>query len=285
MQSFSNDKLAVLGRVHKAEDATQAYNAAVAAGFKRINLDIMFGLPKQSLEEALEDVQLATATGVGHISRYQLTLEPNTLFAAKPPAGLPDEDVLVEMEEEGGAWLRQQGFRPYEVSAWVRDGGGDARQANGVVDSPALHNLNYWQFGDYIGLGAGAHSKITLPPAGGNVSEAGHRVYRARRPRSPDKYISSPHSYSRSSEIIAGSGHLTAGELVYEFMLNALRLVDGFPLALFSDRTGLDAAIIQAEIGRGEELGLLVRDGDRLKPTQRGRQLTDDAILLFSDKA
>lgn len=337
VQSFSNNKLAVLGRVHKGEDAIQAYNAAVAAGFERINLDIMFALPNQSLAEAMEDVRLACATEVGHISRYQLTLEPNTLFAAEPPAGLPDEDAIVAMEEEGGAWLRQQGFRQYEVSAWARDSrvakgdgakvaeavraddrnaeagsaeAGDDRMGKPLIDSPALHNMNYWEFGDYVGLGAGAHSKITVPATDtGAGNGQGHKVFRLRRPRSPAKYMNgfrnnashAPHTNSTThdarnnasnttrnsasrSEIIVGAGNISRSELIYEFMLNALRLVDGFSLSLFSDRTGLDPAIIKGEIEKGEELGLLVLEGDWLKPTQRGRQLLNDTILLFSGK-
>lgn len=287
VQSFDDAKLAGLGRVHKAQDALAAYNAAIAAGFTRINLDIMFGLPNQSPAAAMHDVRLAsgaatytlgdmaeTSIAVEHISRYQLTMEPNTLFASAPPAGLPNEETILVMEEEGGALLREKGFTRYEVSAWARD---LSNSGGSSTAGRAIHNLNYWNFGDYVGLGAGAHSKITVPdaPELKSTSEQGYSVYRERRQRSPDKYM-------HNSKLVGGARRLTRDELIYEFMLNALRLIEGFPLSLFQDTTGLPSDIISGKINQGEELGLLVQEADWLKPSDRGMQLLNDTVLLFA---
>lgn len=314
-QSFNNKKLAALGRVHRAEDSVNAYHSAVAAGFTRINLDIMFALPNQSCTDAMEDLRRAIELAPEHISRYQLTLEPNTLFAVAPPPGLPAEELVIAMEEEGGHLLRDHGFAQYEVSAWAHkstykstnksssksiDSSRPQRisdAANSCVPpsadaAQARHNLNYWRFGDYLGLGAGAHSKISLLDA--SISDSCYGVHRERKHRSPDKYM-------REESRVAGVRKLSSEELVYEFMLNALRLVGGFPLSLFCETTGLDPLVLQDNLQRGVDLGLLlveeVNTGGTpttnaaitenaiikwVKPSQRGMQMLDDAIILFS---
>ena len=310
-QSFDNKKLAALGRVHRAEDSVNAYHSAVAAGFTRINLDIMFALPNQSCADAMEDLRRAIELAPEHISRYQLTLEPNTLFAVAPPPGLPAEELVIAMEEEGGHLLRDQGYAQYEVSAWAYKSTNkntskstDSSRSQRISDAAnscvipnadaaqARHNLNYWRFGDYLGLGAGAHSKISLLDA--SISDSCYGVHRDRKHRSPDKYM-------REESRVAGMRKLSSEELVYEFMLNALRLVGGFPLSLFCETTGLDPLVLQDNLQRGVDLGLLLVEevnaggtptadakviGDTaikwVKPSQRGMQMLDDAIILFS---
>ena len=300
-QSFDNEKLAALGRVHRAEDSVNAYHSAVAAGFTRINLDIMFALPNQSCTDAMEDLRRAIELAPEHISRYQLTLEPNTLFAVTPPPGLPAEELVIAMEEEGGVLLRDQGYVQYEVSAWAYKSTNkntskstDSSRPQRISDADnscvlpnadaaqARHNLNYWRFGDYLGLGAGAHSKISL------LGDSCYGIHRERKHRSPDKYM-------REESRVAGVKKLSSEELVYEFMLNALRLVGGFPLSLFCETTGLDPLVLQDNLQRGVDLGLLlveeVNAGGTptadatikwVKPSQRGMQMLDDAIILFS---
>ena len=260
IQSFNDEMLRNLGRVHTARAAEDAFHAAVAAGFSRINLDIMFAVPKQSITEAMDDIKKAVALKPQHISWYQMTLEPNTLFAAYPPEGIPDDGSIEVMENKGFEILQQNGFNSYEVSAWT------CNQKEGR----AQHNLNYWQFGDYVGIGAGAHSKITMPNG---------RVLRERRIRQPNKYMI-------SDDQVGGCRTLQQDDLVYEFMLNAMRLREGFTLELFSQRTGLPFECLLPGIKKAQELGLMEsnngQDNGWIVATDRGRRVLNDVILLFS---
>ncbi len=249
IQSFDDAKLAVLGRSHTADDARRAIDIALAH-CERVNLDLMYALPEQTLAEARRDVDTAIATGVGHVSAYHLTLEPNTAFAHAPPP-LPDADLAADMQETVEASLTDAGYRQYETSAFAKPG------------QRCAHNLNYWNFGDYLGIGAGAHSKIS--------DHAGIR--REARPRHPKDWLADP--VTRAWLPVAPE------DLPGEFMMNALRLVDGFPPALFAERTGLSLERIResALAARREEL-LDVAD-ECLKPTPRGRRFLNRLIAHF----
>ena len=268
-QSFCDSQLKRLGRVHVAQDGLDAFAAARQAGFDSINLDLMYGLPQQTQEDALADLRQAIQLQPEHISHYQLTLEPNTRFHAEPPTGLPDDELVAGIEQQAAELLQGEGFVQYEVSAWAREG------------KRAKHNLNYWQFGDYLGLGAGAHSKLSFPASAQN-----HKIVREWKYRSPTTYMD-------SAKQLGGQRLLTADDLAYEFMLNALRLVDGFPLALFGETTGLADSIIMPNINKGKQLGLLDlvpagpdfsgnRNGNYLVPSTRGREMLNELIELFA---
>jgi oxygen-independent coproporphyrinogen-3 oxidase len=227
VQSFQPRLLKALGRIHSDEDAETAFQAARRAGFERINLDLMFALPDQTLAEADEDVARALALAPDHLSYYQLTLEPNTPFYQAPPS-LPDEDQAWQIQEQGHERLKAAGFASYEVSAWA--------QEKSRIDQRCRHNLNYWQFGDYIGLGAGAHGKLTLPQH--------NQVLRTQLPASPGSYEREIERHPPSAEPGALPGRVTevtAQDRRFEFLLNALRLSSGFSVSLFEARTGLSA--------------------------------------------
>ena len=263
IQSFNDEMLKNLGRIHTARAAEDAFHAAVAAGFSRINLDIMFAVPKQSIAAAMDDIKKAVALKPQHISWYQMTLEPNTLFAAYPPEGIPDDESIEVMENKGFEILQQNGFNSYEVSAWTCN----------QTEGQARHNLNYWQFGDYVGIGAGAHSKITMPNG---------RVLRERRIRQPNKYMISDNQ-------AVDCRILQNDDLIYEFMLNAMRLREGFTPELFNQRTGLPFECLLPGIKKAQELGLMGlieknngQDTRWIVATDRGRKVLNDVILLFS---
>jgi putative oxygen-independent coproporphyrinogen III oxidase len=252
-QSFDSQRLAALGRIHSPDETRRAATELHAAGLDNFNLDLMYALPGQDVEAAVRDVEGALALNPAHVSHYQLTIEPGTVFAAQPPA-LPDEDVAADMLTECGQRFADAGFAQYEVSAYARRG----RQCR--------HNVNYWEFGDYLGVGAGAHGKLTFPASGAIV-----RTLQLREPR---RYLASvPAAVTRKG--------VSAQELPFEFMLNALRLVDGFDAATFSQRTGLAwqevAQPVSALIGRG----LLVREGSRYKPSPRGMAFLNELLLSF----
>jgi putative oxygen-independent coproporphyrinogen III oxidase len=251
IQSFDDRKLAALGRIHSGLEARRAIDIA-QRHFERVNLDLMVALPEQTLEEARDDIATAIATGVSHLSAYHLTLEPNTSFAHAPPP-LPDEDAAADMLEQVEADLIAAGFEHYETSAYAKPG------------QRCVHNLNYWQFGDYLGIGAGAHSKIS--DHGGLRREA--------RPRHPKDYLADPDT--RDWQAIAPE------DLPGEFMMNALRLTDGVPLAWFSERTGLPLEAIQKSALAGRHQGLLEVAADRLRPTALGRRFLNRLIGLFLD--
>jgi len=256
-QSFSDEALAVLGRVHQAAAIHASFGAARAAGFDNINLDIMYALPGQGVEQALADIDAAVDLGPEHISWYHLTLEPNTVFHARPPAGLPDEAMAADIQDAGSVRLAEAGFAQYEVSAWTQEG------------RPSAHNLNYWTFGDYLAAGAGAHAKVT--------TTAG--VFRYSRPANPEGYMSSLEAESPSLEPVA----VSAPDLAFEFMLNALRLTGGFSLDGFVARTGLPVESIAGKLATLEAQGLIRRldDGVRIVPSERGFELLNELQAAF----
>lgn len=258
VQSFDDQKLAVLGRIHDANEARRAYAAARTAGFDNINLDLMYGLPAQSTRSALADLEQAISLQPEHISHYQLTIEPNTLFHHAPPAGLPDDDLGWEQQTACQSLLAEQGYQHYEVSAWSRPG------------RAASHNLNYWQFGDYLGIGAGAHGKITLP--------AENRVVRRVRVRQPRAYLE-----RHGPERIASEFDLSPTDLVFEFMLNATRLRHGFTLQLFQDNTGLPGEVLRNALKPALDKGLVAYDGQKIVPTELGFGFLNDLQALFLD--
>jgi len=254
IQSFHPGQLQILGRIHGRGEALAAAQAARAAGFDNFNLDLMFGLPQQTQDEALTDLRTALALQPAHLSVYQLTLEPNTLFHAQPPA-LPDDDSIAVMQEALQAELAGAGFAQYEVSAYARAG------------SRCRHNLNYWQFGDYLGIGAGAHAKIT--DANGIT-----RQWKVKQPRD---YLDA----AATPGVQGGEQRLTAEDAAFEFMLNALRLTEGVTVDLFTERTGLPLATIESALAQAQQRGLLSPNAALLQPTVTGRRFLNDLITLF----
>jgi oxygen-independent coproporphyrinogen-3 oxidase len=252
IQSFDDAKLTALGRIHSGAEARRAIDIA-QKNFERVNLDLMYALPQQTLDEARRDIDTAIATGVSHISAYHLTLEPNTAFHHAPPP-LPDDDLAADMQDMVEAQLAAAGFAHYETSAFARSG------------QRCQHNLNYWQFGDYLGIGAGAHSKISdNSPHGGICREA--------RPRHPQAYLAAP--VTRDWQPVA------AEDLQGEFMMNALRLTDGVALELFSERTGLPLSAIEKSALAGRQAGLLDTANGRLRPTEQGQRFLNRLLALF----
>jgi oxygen-independent coproporphyrinogen-3 oxidase len=256
VQSFDADALGRLGRIHGPGEAVEALQSAREAGFDNINLDLMFGLPGQSVTRAMADVERAISLRPEHISYYQLTLEPNTAFHKAPPK-LPAEDSVWKIQQQGHALLAAAGYRRYEVSAFAQSG----RQCR--------HNLNYWRFGDYMGVGAGAHGKLSDPRA--------RRVARRWRLRGPGSYLQS----AGSKEALAGESVLEEADLKLEFMMNALRLRDGFSPALFQGRTGLSFTSVESLIREGVERGLIENRGTGIAATPRGYRFLDDLVSLF----
>ncbi len=253
VQSFDDAKLAALGRVHGADEARRALGAALAI-FPAVNADLMYALPQQSLEEALADVDVAVAAGVTHLSAYHLTLEPDTNFFRFPPP-LPDDEVAADMQEGIEALLGAAGFEHYETSAFAKPG------------MRARHNVNYWSFGDYIGIGAGAHGKIS----------SAERILREVRERKPLTYLQS----ALAGNAVFESREVAEAELPFEFMLNALRLVDGFEADLFRRRTGLEPAVIEPQLAAAETAGLLERDLTRIRPTEKGQRFLNELLESF----
>ncbi len=272
IQSFDDEQLKALGRIHGRDEALRAAEAARAAGFGNFadgtearaarqgrrdcgfNLDLMFGLPGQTPEQAVNDIRTAIEQRPTHLSAYQLTIEPNTLFHARPPA-LPDDDAIWDMQQAIQAELAAAGFEQYEVSAYSKPG------------RECRHNLNYWQFGDYLGLGAGAHGKLTR-------NNAIARTWKVKHPVAYLKTAGTPAS-------IGGVRQLTQKDVVAEFMLNALRLTDGFPTALFTARTGLPLGVAATPLREAQRRDLLIEDGAALRPTERGRRFLNNLVELF----
>jgi oxygen-independent coproporphyrinogen-3 oxidase len=249
IQSFDDKKLAALGRIHSGAEARRAIDMA-QKHFERVNLDLMYALPEQTLGEARHDIETAIATGISHISAYHLTLEPNTAFHHAPPP-LPDDDLAADMQDMGEERLAAAGFAHYETSAFAKPG------------QQCRHNLNYWTFGDYLGIGAGAHSKIS--------DHTGIR--REARPRHPRDYLADP--AKRDWQTVAPE------DLPGEFMMNALRLTAGVPLDLFAERTGLPLSAIEKSALAGRQDGLLEIADGYLRPTERGRRFLNRLIGLF----
>jgi oxygen-independent coproporphyrinogen-3 oxidase len=258
VQSFDDALLGAIGRIHGGEEAHGAAEAARAAGFERVNLDLMYGLPGQTVAQAEADLEQALALGPGHVSWYQLTLEPNTVFWSRPPA-LPDEDTVADMERAAHARLRDAGLARYEISAWARG-----------VEARCRHNLNYWRFGDYLGIGAGAHGKLTLAAEGA--------IERRAKVRAPAGYL----ARAAGPERIADRRRLSAGDAAFEFLLNALRLPEGFSQADFAERTGLPFAWLRAPLAEAEDRGLLERAADGVRPTTLGLDFHNDLLALFA---
>lgn len=255
IQSFDSTMLQRLGRIHDGLEAQNAIDAAKVAGFDNFNLDLMFALPNQSLNGALEDLRIATEFEPTHLSRYQLTLEPNTLFHHQPPQ-LPDEDLAWEMQQAGNHMLVSQGYRQYEVSAWAQDG------------KESRHNRNYWEFGDYLGIGAGAHGKLTDPQSGS--------IFRIWKHRHPEAYMQRD-----SGTFVAGQSKLDQQDLPFEFMLNALRLIEGVSRRSFSQRTGLADDSLDEIILQLVSEGLLAENNDRIVATERGQRYLNEVIARF----
>ena len=249
VQSIDERMLAALGRIHSAGEARRAIDAALAS-FDNVNIDLMYALPGQTPAMARADLDEALQFGLPHVSAYQLTLEPNTVFWSKPPA-LPEHDVAADMQATIEEILKQNGFQHYETSAFARPG------------RRCRHNLNYWQFGDYLGIGAGAHGKLSFPD----------RVTRHARAKQPTEYMKPDARVEEST--------VSAAELPFEFMLNALRLVEGFDAALFGERTGLPFQIVQSRLEEVEKRGLVARDWKRIQPTERGRRFLNDLLEAF----
>ncbi len=256
VQSFDDGHLRAIGRIHDAAQARAAVEAARRAGFDHLNLDLMFGLPGQDRSTGLRDLQEAIDLAPEHLSWYQLTLEPHTPFANAPPP-LPDEEEIVALWEAGRERLAAAGYGQYEVSAYARAG------------HRCRHNLNYWTFGDYLGIGAGAHGKITDAPGG--------RILRYHKQRSPQAYL----RMAGTPERIRGERWLDADEVVFEFMMNVLRLPEGGDHALFEARTGLPCARVRPRLETLAEEGWLVFDGDRFRASERGARYLDDLVARF----
>jgi putative oxygen-independent coproporphyrinogen III oxidase len=254
IQSFDDAMLRALGRIHDGAQARAAIDVA-QRHFENFNLDLMYALPGQDLADCVRDAEAALAVAPPHLSLYQLTLEPNTVFAKYPPSDLPDEDTAAAMQEHIEAATADAGYDHYEVSAYAQPG------------RRSRHNLNYWQFGDYLGIGAGAHSKLSFP----------HRIVRQVRLRQPASYLAA----GRSRSFVAESVEVQRADLPFEFMLNALRLSEGFTPADFSARTGLALGAIEAPLGVAETRGLISRTHERIAPTERGRRFLSDLQALF----
>ncbi|UJB18204.1 MULTISPECIES: radical SAM family heme chaperone HemW [Lysobacter] len=257
IQSFDDGCLKRLGRIHDSLDADSAVKLAQDAGFDNLNLDLMYALPGQTLAMAETDLQRAFALDPAHISHYQLTLEPNTVFAARPPQDIPDEDGAWDIQEHCQALLAEHGYGQYEVSAYARPG------------RRCQHNLNYWRYGDYLGIGAGAHAKITLG--------AEQDILRRWKLKHPTQYLAA----AGTPAAIGGDDRIAPQRRPFEYMLNVLRLVEGFSLDSFESCTGLSRQDIEPQLQAAYAHGWLERDGDRVRPTELGRRFTNDVVGLF----
>ncbi|WP_249679282.1 radical SAM family heme chaperone HemW [Pseudomonas abieticivorans] len=253
IQSFQQAKLQALGRIHNGDEAIRAADMARQAGFDNFNMDLMHGLPDQSLDDALGDLRQAIALKPTHLSWYQLTLEPNTVFWNQPPA-LPEDDTLWDIQEAGQALLAEHGYAQYEVSAYAQPG------------RAARHNLNYWSFGDFIGIGAGAHGKLSHPDG---------RIVRTWKTRLPKDYLNPAKAYQ------AGEKLLPLDELPFEFLMNALRLTDGVDAALYNQRTGLPLESLAQARRQAEQKGLLQVEPTRLVATPQGQLFLNDLLQYF----
>ena len=251
VQSFNTAHLEKLGRIHSEHDAMNAIRLARAAGFERVNVDLMHGLPEQTLTQALLDLRLAVEQGATHISWYQLTIEPNTVFFRTQPI-LPHDDVLEQIQLQGEAYLRAQGFENYEVSAWRKE-------------RPSAHNLNYWQFGDYLAIGAGAHGKVTLPDG----------VYRYQKTRLPKDYLAKVPAENLQFKAIE------AEDMPFEFMMNALRLNQGVATQSYTARTGLSIQGLEPALNDLRSKGLLVEEREQLACTEHGHLFLNSVLEAF----
>ncbi|OGT59443.1 MAG: YggW family oxidoreductase [Gammaproteobacteria bacterium RIFCSPHIGHO2_12_FULL_42_10] len=256
IQSLQNDKLSSLGRIHNADEALRAIAITKAVGFTDFNLDLMFGLPNQSQEDALYDLKTALSFEPTHLSWYQLTIEQNTVFYKHTPR-LPHDETLEAMEVTGHALIAASHFQQYEVSAYALN-----------AHTRCKHNINYWEFGDYLGLGAGAHSKLTLQ------KEAS--IIRLAQVKQPRDYMD-----ASKRRTLHAATPISQKEIIFEFMLNALRLTEGVPLVLFTERTGLSPNCITPLLGAAQRRGLLVADDQLILPSQLGKKYLNDLVEMF----
>ncbi|MEX5424905.1 radical SAM family heme chaperone HemW [Acinetobacter radioresistens] len=251
VQTFNEQHLKQLGRIHSAENAINAIHQAQEAGFKRINIDLMHGLPQQTLEQALTDLRMAVENGATHISWYQLTIEPNTVFFRTQPV-LPVENVLEHIQEQGEAYLKAHGFIQYEISAWRKE-------------EPSAHNMNYWQFGDYLAIGAGAHAKVSLQDG----------VYRFQKTRLPKDYLAKiPAEHLQFKKI-------EPEDMPFEFMMNALRLNEGVPARFYNERTGYELEKIQAKLDSLRQRHLFSENTEQLACTAHGHLFLNSVLEEF----
>ncbi|MDB5936268.1 MAG: YggW family oxidoreductase [Massilia sp.] len=253
IQSFNADHLKSLGRIHDDREARRAVEIA-QANFDNFNLDLMYALPSQTLAEARADLDTALSFAPPHLSLYHLTMEPNTVFAKYPPA-LPDDDASADMQDMIAETMAAAGFEHYEVSAYAKPG------------RRGRHNVNYWEFGDYLGIGAGAHSKISFP----------HRVLRQARFKQPESYINA----ARNGNPVQEEHEISRADMGFEFMLNTLRLTGGFSPNLFGERTGMGINAIEAMLDAAEAKGLLYRDHKIIRPTELGQRFLNDLQQMF----
>ncbi|KRG66814.1 coproporphyrinogen III oxidase [Stenotrophomonas terrae] len=257
IQTFNDEALQRLGRIHDSNEAERAVKLAQDAGYNNFNIDLMYALPQQTLAQAEYDLERAFALDPTHISHYQLTLEPNTVFFARPPQGIPDEDSAWDIQEHCQALLAERGYGQYEVSAYARDGW------------QCQHNLNYWRFGDYLGIGAGAHGKIS--------SGAEQHVLRRWKHKHPQIFMDTAGSLAS----IGGDEVIGAERLPFEYMLNLLRLHEGFNLRDFEARTGLARSVLLPSLTVAVERGWITNSGEQWIPTELGRRFTNDVVELF----
>ncbi|MEB0130849.1 radical SAM family heme chaperone HemW [Pseudomonas sp. CCI2.4] len=253
IQSFQEEKLKALGRIHNGDEAIRAADMARQAGFDNFNLDLMHGLPDQSQDDALGDLRQAIALAPTHLSWYQLTLEPNTVFWNQPPT-LPEDDILWDIQEAGQALLAEHGYAQYEVSAYAQPG------------KAARHNLNYWSFGDFIGIGAGAHGKLSHPDG---------RIVRTWKTRLPKDYLNPDKAFK------AGEKLVSLEEMPFDFLMNALRLTNGVAAELFPQRTGLSLDTLADARKQAEQRGLLSTDPTRLVASPQGQLFLNDLLHYF----
>ncbi len=256
VQSFDDKKLLALGRIHNADESYNAVAVARKAGFENINLDLMFGLPDQNLQQCLSDLQQAIDLFPQHISWYQLTIEPNTFFYNQPPV-IPEDDDIWEMQQQGQQLLAGADYLQYEISAYAKN------------NQQCKHNLNYWQFGDYLALGAGAHGKISRADTG--------EINRYWQIRKPADYMQASVENKTS-----GRESIKTDQIIFEFMLNSLRLKQGFEIQTFEQNTGLNVSLISTRCEQAIAEGLLQRKGESYAPTERGYLFLNDLINLFS---
>jgi putative oxygen-independent coproporphyrinogen III oxidase len=253
VQSFDDAKLAKIGRIHGGDEARRALDAALEI-FGNVNADLMYALPGQTPAESARDIGEAIRRGAPHVSAYHLTLEPGTAFHRNPPA-VPDDDAAADMQDALEREFATAGYEHYETSAFAKPG------------FRSRHNLNYWTFGDYLGIGAGAHAKITFL----------EHVRREVRLRQPQAYMNA----TLSGKPMREAREVAAAELPFEFMLNALRLIEGFPITLFTERTGLAILAVEPQLAEAERQGLLVRDHEWIRPTDKGRRFLNDLLERF----
>lgn len=253
IQSFNAGHLKALGRIHDDQQAIRAIEAARAAGFDNINLDLMHSLPGQTVEQGLRDLEQAMSFNPEHVSWYQLTLEPNTVFYKQRPT-LPSEDTTCDLEEQGLALLQDNGYQRYEISAFCRP------------DRASRHNLNYWLFGDYFGIGAGAHGKLT---------PSGKQVLRTRKHRQPNDFLDANKPFLSAQEIVSDTS------LIFEFMLNTTRLQQAIPYSLFSERTGLPLSVLQSGLEEASAAGLISLGAQDWQITESGRRFTNNLQSMF----